>query len=97
MADENAYEVQLTEVLNELARSPRDVNVRNKARESLLVLLNQAYEEGQRVGQHFGFLEGVRSATKDAYLAGLRDAQSLEDEEEDEVPVKRKGGRPKKE
>ena len=97
MVEENAYEVEVTGILNDLARNPRDQTLRAKARESLIVVVSKAYDHGQQVGQHFGFLEGVRAGTKDAYLAGLRDAEALEDESEGEAePLKRKGGRPKK-
>jgi hypothetical protein len=93
MVEENAYEVEVTGILNDLARNPRDQKARSDARAKLIDMMARYYEQGQQSGQHFGFLEGVRAGTKDAYLAGLRDAQ---DYEEDDTPVKRKGGRPKK-
>lgn len=101
MAEENVYEVEVTNILNDLARNPRDQTARTKAREALLSLVAQAWngamDRGSYEGKMEGYQLGVQAGYFEGFKAGLYRSSELEDlSEEEEVPVKRKGGRPKK-
>ncbi len=93
---ENPYEVEVTNILNELARNPRDQNARNKAREALLELLGQAWNAALERGTYDGKMDGFQLGVQEGYLSGfkagiLRADDLYEVGAEVTEPVKRRG------
>lgn len=91
MAEEDGYEAKTKEILNSIAKEPRNMDVRKAAVESVLGLCQQAWDTASVAAKHEAYLQGVRDGTREAYLAGLRDSIEMDEVVEAPAAPKRRG------